>query len=155
MEYGGQYETPCSRISRFGAFSGCCIGPARGVPPLRLRTLWLRLPSSVLPSSLLRPPSSLPPPSPLVSLLKKNFGIASTGRSVSLRNLADLKQRVCRLAVQIPVSVLHVAIRKNHEIIRVDCPRNAVNSAADLLFHKAVLFAGVKINAFSIRLDYW
>src|SRR5215471_14187146 len=84
---------------------------------------------------------------------KKNFGIASTGRSVSLRNLADLKQRVCRLAVQIPVSVLHVAIRKNHEIIRVDCPRNAVNSAADLLFHKAVLFAGVKINAFSIRLD--
>src|SRR5262249_21172896 len=65
---GGQYETPCSRISHFGAFSGCRIGPTGhpGVPPLRLRTLWLRLrlrlrlPSSLLPSSILRLPSSLP-----------------------------------------------------------------------------------------------
>src|SRR5262245_232031 len=79
MEYGGQYETPCSRISHLGAFSGCRIGPTGhpGVPPLRLRTFWLRLrtfwlrlPSSLLPSSLLRLPSSLPPSSPLVSLLK-------------------------------------------------------------------------------------
>ena len=40
MEYdGGQYESSCSRSSRFGAFSGCRIGRAGGVPPLRLRTL--------------------------------------------------------------------------------------------------------------------
>src|SRR5215831_20154405 len=77
MEYGGQYETPCSRISHLGAFSGCRIGPTGhpGVPPLRLRTFWLRLrtfwlrlPSSLLPSSLLRLPSSLP------SLLKGTLG---------------------------------------------------------------------------------
>src|SRR6516165_248908 len=88
---GGQYETPCSRISRFGAFSGGRIGPGAGrpgVPCLRLRTLslrlrsrlrLLRLPSSLLPSSLLRLLSSLPPPSPLVSLLKEVVALPDDG----------------------------------------------------------------------------
>jgi hypothetical protein len=61
---GGQYESSCSRSSRFGAFSGCRIGPGPvhpGVPPLRLCTLWLRLLQLRLrlPLSPLRLPSSL------------------------------------------------------------------------------------------------
>src|SRR5262249_6841583 len=85
---GGQYETPCSRISHFGAFSGCRIGPTGqpGVPPLRLRTFWLRLrsglrllrlPPSPLPSSLLR----LPRLPERVSLLKRTLGPPSPQRA--------------------------------------------------------------------------
>jgi hypothetical protein len=65
------------------------------------------------------------------------------------------KQRVCRLTVQIPVSVLHVAIRENGEIIRVGGTRNTIDLAGDVLLYYAVLFAGVKINVLSICLDYW
>src|SRR5262249_8060128 len=79
---GGQYETPCSRISHFGAFSGCRIGPTGqpGVSPLRLRTFWLRLlplTPSLLPSSLLR----LPRLPERVSLLKRTLEPPSPQRA--------------------------------------------------------------------------
>src|SRR5262249_22352637 len=126
---GGQYETPCSRISHFGAISGCRIGPTGqpGVPPLRLRTFWLRLrsglrllplPPSLLPSSILR----LPRLPERVSLLKRTLGPPSPQRAAiatlartrmharekSLKNfrLVPLRARVqrCRaLAVIIPI----------------------------------------------------
>src|SRR5262249_46049769 len=101
MEYGGQYETPCSRISHVGAFSGCRIGPTGhpGVPPLRLRTFWLRLrtfwlrlPSSLLPSSLLRLPSSLP------SLLKGTLGPPQRA-AIALRSISSFGRNPPHLIV--------------------------------------------------------
>jgi hypothetical protein len=76
----GYYESSsCSRSSsHLGAFSGCRIGPGAGVPPLRLRTSWLRLPS---------PPLRLPSSLRTVSLLE-NFEASPLPAAVVCRDSA-------------------------------------------------------------------
>jgi len=57
-----------------------------------------------------------------------DYGLGRTAR-----NLHSLKQWVRRLAVEIPILALHIAVRENGEIVCIDRASNTVDYANNML----------------------